>query len=222
MSSTPFERPAWWYARIVTKAAVRLLDDDAILLRRTGVRFPVELRPAGFKPDDFSSWPDADGRLEWVEGRLLYMPPCADTQQDVAADVIHVLRSWAETHAEFVIGANEAGMKLGEDIRAADAAIWRGADVGRSVGKLRRAPPLLAVEIAGEHEDEQSLREKARWYLTHRVAVVWIVLPEQREVLVMQQPNSESRHSRGERLPMAAPLPDLAPRAEQFFVQLDR
>ncbi|HEU4617383.1 MAG TPA: Uma2 family endonuclease [Gammaproteobacteria bacterium] len=205
----------------MTEAAVKLLDDDAILLRRTGVRFPVELRPAGFEPDDLSTWPDVDGRLEWVDGRLLYMPPCADVQQDVAADVVHVLRSWSDTHPEFVVGGNEAGMKLGEDIRAADAAVWRAADVGRSIGKLRRAPPLLAVEVAGADEDEPVLRVKAHWYLDHGATVVWIVLPEPREVLVIRR-DRESRHSRGQRLPLTPQLPDLAPDVDRLFVQIDR
>lgn len=50
------------------------------------------------------------------------MPPGADVQQEVAADVVLILRSWSEQHPEFVVGGNEAGMKLGGDIRAADAA----------------------------------------------------------------------------------------------------
>lgn len=124
---------------VMVEAAVKLLDDDAIVLRRTGVRFPVELRPTGFEPDDLSTWPHAEGRLEWVGGRLLYMPPCADVQQEVAADVVHVLRSWSESHRESVVAANEAGMKLGKDIRAADAAVWRRAEVGQPVGKRTSA-----------------------------------------------------------------------------------
>lgn len=205
---------------VMAEVAVKLLDDDTILLSRTGIRFPVELRPTAFEPDDLSTWPDAEGRLEWVDGRLLYMPPCADVQQEVAADVVHVLRSWTESHDVFVVAGNEAGMKLGSDIRAADAAIWRRADVGRPIGKLRRAPPLLAVEIAGEDEDEQALRDKARWYLGHGTAIVWIVLPEQREVLVLRS-DEESRYSRNQRLPEVSQLPGLAPDVGRFFVQLD-
>ena len=201
--------------------AVKLVDDDVVVLRRSSVRFPVELRPAGFEPDDLASWPAAEGRLEWVQGRLLYMPPCADVQQEVAADVVHVLRSWSAAHPGFVVGGNEAGMQLGDDIRAADAAVWRRADVGRPAGRLRRVPPVLAVEIAGEDEDEQALRHKARWYLSHVVAVVWIVLPETRELLVVQA-GGESRHARGQRLPEAASLPDLAPEVDAFFLQLDQ
>jgi Uma2 family endonuclease len=204
----------------MAEAAVCLLDDDAIVLRRTGVRFPVELRPAGFEPDDLSTWPSAEGRLEWVGGRLLYMPPCADVQQDVCVDVVHALRSWSERQPEFVVGANEAGMKLGADIRAADAAVWLRESVGASKGRLRQTAPVLAVEVAGQDEDEVTLRQKARWYLEHGVAVVWLVLPETREVVVLTA-QTESRRARGEHLPEHAALPRLSPRVDEFFRQLD-
>ena len=149
------------------------------------------------------------------------MPPCADTQQDVAADVVHLLRTWSEGHPDFVVGGNEAGMKLGVDIRAADAAVWKRAEADPSVGRLRHTPPLLAVEIAGQDEDEPVLREKARWYLSHGVGVVWIVLPEPRQVVVVSR-EGESRHALGERLPEAEGLPDLAPDVARFFAQIDR
>ena len=44
----------------------------------SSVPFPVELEPPeGFRPEEPASWPRIDGRLEWVGGRLLYMPPAA-------------------------------------------------------------------------------------------------------------------------------------------------
>lgn len=200
---------------------MRMLDDDAVVLRRTGVRFPIELRPAGFQPEEPRTWPEVEGRLEWVEGRLLYMPPCADTQQEVAVDVVFVLRTWSEKHPEFVVGGNEAGMKLGNDIRAADAAVWRGAETGPAVGRLRHVPPVLVVEVVGQDEDEAALREKARWYLQHGVQIVWLVLPEPRQVVVLHS-NAESRHSSGEKLPPEEQLPGLTVNVDQFFVQINR
>lgn len=184
----------------MANAPVRLLDDDAVVLSRAGVRFPVELRPTSFVAGDPTTWPDVEGRIEWVGGRLLYMPPCADLQQDVAVDVVHLLRSWSENAPGFVVGGNEAGMKLGEDIRAADAAVWRRADVGPSTGRLRHVPPILAVEVAGQDEDEPALREKASWYINHGVAVVWLVVPERRAIQVLTASN-ESQHSGADRLP---------------------
>jgi Uma2 family endonuclease len=200
--------------------AIQLFRDDP-RIGLVGVRFPVELRAEGANPLQPETWPKIDGRLEYVGGKLLYMPPCADTQQDVAMDVAFVLRSWSEARPEFIVGGNEAGMKLGGDIRAADAAVWRAADVGERSGRLRSVPPILAVEIAGEDEEEHVLRDKARWYLEHGVSVVWIVLPDSREVLVLD-PAGERRFSRGGRLPSSDALPELEPEVTRFFAQLDR
>jgi Uma2 family endonuclease len=203
----------------MASASVRLLDDDEIRLTRAGIRFPIELRPRGLRPADPTSWPSAEGRLEYVNGKLLYMPPCADTQQYVAVDVVFVLRGWALAQPEFVVGANEAGMKLGADVRAADAAVWRRADVGAPVGRIQHVAPVLAVEVAGTDEEEAVLREKANWYREHGVAVIWLVLPETREVIVVRG-SSESRHASAEQLPELEALPGLRPDVAAFFTQL--
>src|SRR5207249_11430519 len=86
---------------------------------------------------------------------------------------------------EFAVRTNEAGMRLGDDSRGADAAIWRRAHEGAYHGGFRRVPPVLAVEVAGRDEREPELRDKARWYLGVGVPIVWLVLPEQRAVIVV-------------------------------------
>jgi Uma2 family endonuclease len=186
-----------------------------------GARFPVELRADGIDPSRPSTWPPLDGRLEYIGGRLLYMPPCADYQQDVAIDVAYVLRSWSERRQEFVVGGNEAGMKLGGDLRAADVAVWRVADAVPRRGRVRSMPPVLAVEVGGEDEDESVLRSKARWYLDQGVALVWLVLPATREVVVMDS-SGDRRYGVRERLTSIDVLPDLEPEVSRFFAQLDR
>jgi hypothetical protein len=63
------------------------------------VRYPVELHvPPGFKAEDPLTWPHLDGRLEYVGGRLLYLPPCGDVQQDVAMEVAWLLKGWSRQH----------------------------------------------------------------------------------------------------------------------------
>lgn len=184
------------------------------------VRFPVELiPPEGFDPEDIRTWPAVDGRLEYVNGRLLYMPPCGDIQQDTVTDVVTILGNWVRKHREFVVGTNEAGMLLQGGARGADAAVWRRSDVGAYAHKHRRVPPVLAVEVAGEAEDEAALRDKAAWYLGAGVEVVWIVLPESLEVLAITA-NDEQRCTRGQSLPRNSSLPDLVPAVEEFFVQI--
>src|SRR5439155_7582318 len=89
------------------------------------------------------------------------------------------------THRDFVVASNEAGMILGGETRGADVAVWRRSEVGDYVGRYRRVPPVLAVEVQGEMEDEEMLRAKARWYLAHGVVVVWLLFPAERRVLVV-------------------------------------
>ena len=146
------------------------------------------------------------------------MPPCARLQWVTVADLVTTLGTWGRSHPEFEVGTNEAGMALTGAVRAADAAIWRRTELGADSG-LARVPPVLAAEVAGRDESEIELREKARWYLDAGVAVVWCLLPEQREVLVVTRAG-ESRHRERERLPCHAQLPELAPLVDDLFAQV--
>jgi Uma2 family endonuclease len=189
------------------------LPDDA-------VRYPVEWRPTPeFRADDLDSWPQLEGRLEYVEGRIRYMPPCGGEQQEVASDVTVVLHAWVRDHPELVVGSNEAGMILGGEVRAADAAVWR--RTGETPAGLRRTAPILAVEVAGRDEGEEELRDKARWYLDAGVEVVWIVLPPTRELIVLAA-GVEHRVTRGQRAPAHPALPGLEPEVSALFWQIDR
>jgi Uma2 family endonuclease len=175
--------------------------------------------PRGFDPERLDTWPRVDGRLEYVDGKLWFMPPCADEQQDTVADVVITLGQWVRAHCDFVLGTNEAGMSLGGSTRAADAAVWRRQDVGAYRGRLRSVPPVLAVEVAGEDEDEAALLAKAPWYLEHGVLCIWLVLPSQRCVVVVTADRT-SRHQGGEPLPAHPSLPSLDVEARQLFIQL--
>jgi len=190
------------------------------ILVPASVRFPVELEPPeGFRPEEPASWPRIDGRLEWVGGRLLYMPPCGGIQQGVSVSVVGILDRWQEEHPDFFVGGNEAGMILGADVRGAEGAVWRRDAVLPLTGRYIRVAPILAVEVGGREEGEPELRAKAQWYLGHGVTVVWLVLPTTRDVVVVTA-GGESRHGAGERLPPHPALPGLEPAVERFFRQL--
>jgi Uma2 family endonuclease len=196
------------------------LYHEPIPLPRGGVRFPFELRPPpGFQVDVLSTWPKVAGRLEYVGGRLLYLPPCGDRQGKVAASVVGILEPWGEAHPEFDVDSNEIGMVLAGEVRGADAAVWPRSEADEDTAGFRRAPPVLAVEIAGRDEGEAELRAKARWYLGHGVCAVWLLFPDVREVLVLG-PTDERRYRSGERLAPDPKLPGLTPQVDRFFRQL--
>jgi Uma2 family endonuclease len=203
-----------------TIASMALEAEPTTVPVPSSVRFPVELEvPPGFDPDEPTTWPQVEGRLEYVQGRLLFMPPCGDLQQGVATGVAVVLGTWGEEHPEFFVGTNEAGVRLGKDTRAAEGAVWRRSEMGSLTGKFIHVVPILAVEVAGEADGEAELREKANWYVLHGVQVVWLLLPRSREVIVLRA-DGESRHDIGDRLPPHASLPGLTPAVERFFRQL--
>jgi Uma2 family endonuclease len=195
-------------------------EPDTIMVPGSA-RFPIELSvPPGFDPEDSATWPRVEGGLEWVAGRLLYMPPCGLSQQVVAVSVGGVLWTWARSHRDFVVGGNEAGMVLEGDVRGADAVVFRRETVDTSERRYARIPPILAVEVEGREEGEVELRTKAAWYLERGVLVVWLVLDTTRDVVVIQ-PDRESRVAVGERLPPHPALPELEPDVADFFDQLD-
>jgi Uma2 family endonuclease len=175
--------------------------------------------PEGFEPEHPGTWPRVEGSLEYVDGRLWYMPPSADLQQDTCADVVGILHIWQKAHRDFVVGTSEAGILLKGETRGADAAVWRRADVSEYRGELRRTPPVLAVEVAGKYDSEATLRDKATWYLTRGTLVVWLLFPEQREVLVMTE-KEVVKLGPGDRLPPQPSLPDLIPALDELFAQI--
>lgn len=185
------------------------------------MRFPLELGPPqGFVMDVPETWPVVEGELEYVDGKLYFMPPSADLQQDTSADVVTVLGIWRRAHPEFVVAGNEAGMILGGDARGADAAVWRRDAVPPYGGKYRRVAPVLAVEVQGELETEAALRDKAAWYLAHGVLVVWLLMPASRVVVVIDRAG-ESSVGLGERLVAHPALPGLAPPVDELFAQVE-
>lgn len=193
-------------------------DEDVVHVPAS-VRFPVELTPPpGFDPDRLETWPRVEGRLEWVGGRLLYMPPCGRRQATTVADAVTTLVLWAREHPGYDVGTNEAGMRLGDDTRAADVAVWR-SDRDSAGPGLAHVAPVLAVEVAGRDEGAAELREKARWYLGIGVPVVWLLLPGERAVLLVTRRGERVYHL-GDRLPAQPELPGLAPLVDELFLQV--
>jgi Uma2 family endonuclease len=182
--------------------------------------FPVAVRPPpGFDPDDLTTWPRDPGRFEYVDGRLLYLPPCGEIQGGTVGDVYFILRRWQEQHLDFVVRTNEIGVSFGRDKRGIDVAVWRRSDVGTPSWGFAQVPPLLAVEVAGQDDREPYLRDKAAWYLARGVTLVWLVLPASREVVVLAA-GQETRHGIGQELGSHDALPGLEPAVADFFRQL--
>jgi Uma2 family endonuclease len=193
---------------------------DVTVVPKIAIRLPLPLpAPAGFDPERLETWPRVTGRLEFVHGRIEYMPPCGELQQRTAADVVTELTLWSRTRGGFVVGGNEAGMLLGGEVRAADAAVWSAGALGPAQSGLARVAPVLAVEVSGADESVDDLAPKAAWYLAHGVAVVWVVIPSERRVVVRTQERTLTVAADAS-IPPHPLLPGLEPPVASFFRQL--
>jgi Uma2 family endonuclease len=195
-------------------------DYELTVVPGAAVEWPLPVpAPAGFEPTRLGSWPELAGRLEYVGGKLRFMPPCGDLQQKTAADVVTELGLWARHHGSFVVGGNEAGMLLGGEVRAADAAIFARQAMGPDTGGLPRVAPILAVEMAGRDEELEQLATKARWYLQHGVEVVWLLDPATRSARVIIAAGTVEVDG-NDAMPAHPSLPGLAPRLADLFRQV--
>ena len=196
--------------------------EEIAFVPRIAIKFPLALPvPDGFDPVRLETWPKVEGRLEYVQGRLLYMPPCGDGQGRTVARVVTALGNWEHEHPEFVVSSNEVGILLGGNTRGADAAAWRTRDLGPWSPGVARVPPVLAVEVAGKDDTVEMLTEKAHWYLKHGVEVVWILVPASRTVHVITK-DGTTVVGTGARVPSRPSLPGLDPLVDDLFGQLSR
>ena len=190
---------------------------EVTVVPRIALRLPLELPvPEAFDVSAPETWPEVTGRLEFVDGRLEYMPPCGEIQQRTAVDVLTELNLWRRERPGFAVGGNEAGMLLGGEVRAADAAVWCASPASNG---FARTAPLLAVEVAGVDDTVDLLRGKARWYLDHGVPTVWIVVPNVRRVMVLTR-EGETEWAEEATLPEPIGLDGLSPLVASFFRQL--
>src|SRR5438552_3851424 len=74
------------------------LSVDVTVVPRGTVQFPIVMSlPTGFDAARPETWPRVPGRLEYVAGRLEFMPPCGEIQQRVTVDVATELNVWRRT-----------------------------------------------------------------------------------------------------------------------------
>jgi hypothetical protein len=140
---------------------------------------------------------------------------------DTVTDVVITLGSPVRARPQYVLGTNEAGMRLAGATRAADAAVWSRAELGAYTGGLRKQPPGLAVEGCRDG------RGRGRTFAPYEGALVpgrgsrrRLARPAAVARVVVLTDARETRHRRGERLPQHAALPEPSPAVDDMFRQI--
>ncbi|MBL8936924.1 MAG: hypothetical protein JNM69_20355 [Archangium sp.] len=189
-------------------------EDFIPVPRAARLKLPLAIdRPEGFVVSAPESWPHVQGRLEFYDRRLWFIPPCGDEQQDVAVSVVSALHGWARKSGAYVVGGNEAGILIDGEARGADAAVRLRTSLPPRTGRFRTCPGRRSC---GLDEDEADLRRKAQWYFANGVKL----LPRTREVVVLTKGGRTRRVKNGDAIPPTPLLPGLSMRARDCFDQL--
>jgi Uma2 family endonuclease len=136
----------------------------------------------------------ADGVERWlIRGQLREKPMTARNRvhSSIMAQVTRFLANWLDTQPEprGKILCGEAGVRLrrdpdtmvGIDVVYVSAEVWARPAADST---LIEGVPILAVEILSPSDRQEEVDEKIETYLNAGVAVIWVIHPRQRTVLI--------------------------------------
>jgi Uma2 family endonuclease len=138
--------------------------------------------------DEFERIPDDDFKYELVAGVVHRMSPVGGLHGVVVVRLVAALVEWAERNRAGAV-MTETGFVLARDpdtVLAPDVSFMRQERVaadGLPTGFWHAAPDL-AVEVLSPDERPRQAADKVRDYLTHGVALVWVVDPAARTITV--------------------------------------
>ena len=162
----------------------------------------------------------ADQPYELIEGEVFAMPPTGLSHGFVSRRVVSQLGDFADQHQLGDVVGAETGFQLSETtVRAADAAFISNEKLATVTDPEKFAPfaPDLAVEIVSPNESAYEIRQKVRAYLEAGTALVWVIYPDSREVIVHYPDGTAKTASEDGTLDGGDVLPGLAIRVADLF-----
>ncbi len=142
------------------------------------------------------------GPCELIDGRVVRMNPIGRSHAHVAANLSMTLNQFVRQHklGEVLVGKIGIFIQRGPDrVRAADIAFVSTERLAQTTesGYLKTAPDLV-VEIISPSDRWQDVRDKLEDYFTIGVQQVWIVEPDNRDVLVYSSITETRKLSEGD------------------------
>ena len=144
------------------------------------------------------------GPCELIDGRIVRMNPIGRSHAYVAANLSMALNQFVRQHKLGEVLVGEIGIfiqRKPDRIRAADIAFVSTKRLAQTTesGYLKTAPDLV-VEIISPSDRWQAVRDKLEEYFAIGVHRVWIVEPENRDVLVYSASTEMRKFGEGDML----------------------
>jgi Uma2 family endonuclease len=148
--------------------------------------WPAAGRP--FTVDELDRMPDDGRRYELLDGVLIVSPRPAKSHQEVAAELLVVLRQACPRE---LLALPEPAVQISADTEfGPDIVVIRRSHID---GAKVTEPPLLAVEVRSPSTALIDLNRKKAAYETFGVASYWIVVPDRArpELIVLELMNGK-------------------------------
>lgn len=129
------------------------------------------------------------GPCELIDGRIVYMSPVGDEHAILEFRLGRWLGNFGETHDLGWVLGGEVGIYIRRNpdrVRAADIVFVSKQKLKKWTKGYLSVTPELVVEIVSPRDTWQALRQKIAEYFSIGVERVWIVEPDQRQVLVFR------------------------------------
>lgn len=130
------------------------------------------------------------GRCELINGEIVEMSPSGHGQGFVSANIASALIVHVRaTKQGCQVLTNDPGFILDDqNVRAPDVAVISFEQVKAAPQRgYMRFVPRLAVEVVSPGDEWSEVKSKARMWLNHGVAMVWVVDPRSQTVEVYRQ-----------------------------------
>ena len=142
--------------------------------------------------EEFEQLPDEPGKLEFLDGELIQLPPAKFKHMEIARRIqIMLMRAVTKAGASARLGEVyfETGYKF-------DSNAWLQPDVSipyrdQPRGDYLESAPALAVEVISKSNTAEQMDRKVKIYLTNGGAEVWLVYPNTRCVWVYREGHAE-------------------------------
>ena len=126
---------------------------------------------------------DLEG-YEYIEGKLVPMPPTSLEHGDVSMSLISLLNMYVRENQLGRVYMLDTGFRVGERVLMPDVAFISTDQLPADRSKASPVPPDLAVEVVSPKDKLYHVEEKAFAYLEAGAQLVWVIKPRSKTVMV--------------------------------------
>ena len=139
-----------------------------------------------------------EGKVELVDGEVIFMPPAGLEQGGISADLLTRLNNYVRRHKLGRVFDAQTGFRPHNNMRAPDIAFVSKAKLpaGRLPKGIGHIVPDMVVEVLGPYETVGDYEGKVQEYLSWGVRLIWLVDPNTQTVTVIRQ-NGERKTLKG-------------------------